>query len=781
MIKKYFAALTIFVLTFLLYVTTIYSGLPSYRDSGDLATAIHTFGIAHPTGYPFYVIIGKIWLNLLPWGNIAYKINVLSALFASLTSTMIFFIISKHLVCQTLIQLLLAFITSILFAISSPVWSLAQVAEMYTLNAFIISIIFYLLPTIFNKNNDNIKHFIKRSLLITFLSGISMTNHQTAVLTFPGVGLYLFLWLKNQNIVFPYKLPRYFLHLILLFLLGFSVNLFMPVRSFTNPTLNWGNPKTVPSFIRVLTRADYGGIKLHPEESKFNFTPAKISEHITKYKEIVINHFGVVGIVFGVIGTLFVWRNIFVLCAFTSFIFGGIFFVILANLPYVEKSTYAILEPHIVLPNMFFSILIFYGMHIVLDKIPNKIAETPVIYSTKVSYNFVKHLNKLLAKMYVYLNDKTVFYSLRSVIILLVALTILTIISKQSETHNRRYDFYAIDFKTNIFSSLPKNSILFNPDDPTAFITMYEQICMKKRTDVYLIAYFRTRWGYEQIRKNYPDILPPTEFDFATDLVNGILEYNFDKHPIYSDLPMKFPEKYKTVPQGIAYLLDYEIRPFAPVDEKMLFDYIYVYRKKYFVSKETDFFTNHLISYYSSAYNNIGLYYQQQNVFDKAYEMFSLALKIDPRLVQAYNNIGILYYQKADYDNAIHYFLEAYNLKTNDGSILYNLGLCYKNKNDIESARGIFSRAMETYPVAANELGLIYLSEGNVSKALESFNRVISYNTRFLPAIYNTGLCYERLGDYKRAAEYYKVYSDNINNRAEQKIISDRISVLKGN
>ena len=70
-------ACIIFV-TLIVYVLgacpTIYVG-----DSGELVAAVHLLGIPHPSGYPLYVLLGKIWTLLLPVGSIAYRMSVFSS------------------------------------------------------------------------------------------------------------------------------------------------------------------------------------------------------------------------------------------------------------------------------------------------------------------------------------------------------------------------------------------------------------------------------------------------------------------------------------------------------------------------------------------------------------------------------------------------------------------------------------------------------------------------------------------------------------------------------
>ncbi|MBN1383999.1 MAG: DUF2723 domain-containing protein, partial [Elusimicrobia bacterium] len=81
-----------FLLSFAVYLATlcptVYVG-----DSGEFATAAYTLGITHPPGYPLYVILGKIFTIIIPFGNIAYRVNLMSAFFGALTCALVYLIV----------------------------------------------------------------------------------------------------------------------------------------------------------------------------------------------------------------------------------------------------------------------------------------------------------------------------------------------------------------------------------------------------------------------------------------------------------------------------------------------------------------------------------------------------------------------------------------------------------------------------------------------------------------------------------------------------------------
>ena len=80
----------VFVLTAALYLRTVGPTLGGGIDSAEYQHIAYTLGIAHPTGYPLYMVLGKIFTTLFAFGNIAYRMNVLSALIGAGAAVFVF-------------------------------------------------------------------------------------------------------------------------------------------------------------------------------------------------------------------------------------------------------------------------------------------------------------------------------------------------------------------------------------------------------------------------------------------------------------------------------------------------------------------------------------------------------------------------------------------------------------------------------------------------------------------------------------------------------------------
>ena len=67
-----------------------------FDDTLEFQLVVPTFGIAHPTGYPLYVITGGLFTRLLPMGNWAWRVNLFSALCAA-TAVVLLFLLARRL------------------------------------------------------------------------------------------------------------------------------------------------------------------------------------------------------------------------------------------------------------------------------------------------------------------------------------------------------------------------------------------------------------------------------------------------------------------------------------------------------------------------------------------------------------------------------------------------------------------------------------------------------------------------------------------------------------
>jgi hypothetical protein len=171
-----------------------------YDDSLEFQLVGPTFGIAHPTGYPLYILLSGLWSRLLfPFGNWAWRMNLFSAVAGAVTVALIF-AISRRLAEGNLWAGLAA---ALAFALSPIWWRQTTIAEVYALHGLFVAAILYTVLNISDSCHAPVEQIDKtqpalapgqnRILVLFILIGLSLTHHRTSLLILPGVSLYLLL------------------------------------------------------------------------------------------------------------------------------------------------------------------------------------------------------------------------------------------------------------------------------------------------------------------------------------------------------------------------------------------------------------------------------------------------------------------------------------------------------------------------------------------------------------------------------------------------------------
>ncbi len=185
------------------------------EDSGLFITAAYFGGIAHPPGYPLYVMLGQLFV-LIPFGSAALKVHILSAVIATAACCCLY-------ACLVILtrNRLIAFIAALSYGLSATFWSFAIRAEVYTLNAFF----FFAILALCLKLNES---YDSRWLFFTaFLFGLSLTNHWPLILLTSGTFVILLFQYVRQMLS-----PRVMAGGIICLGLGLLPYLYLIIRSY---------------------------------------------------------------------------------------------------------------------------------------------------------------------------------------------------------------------------------------------------------------------------------------------------------------------------------------------------------------------------------------------------------------------------------------------------------------------------------------------------------------------------------------------------------------------
>ena len=236
------AALFIFVIT--VYSFTLAPSV-GFIDGGELATVASTLSIAHPTGYPLFTILGRIFSIIPLSSEIVVRLNIMSAIFTAAASVIFFYTMLLLLRVERRNVPLSAMLTSAVFgalvlAFSKTFWDQSAHVEVYSLHLLLSACtMLCFLRAVFSEETALPNH-LKHWVLFAFVLGLCFTNHLTTILFAPG---FLYLYFSARG--FSRSSWKLIAILAAPFLLGISVYLFLPVRAGTEPVLNWGNPVTL--------------------------------------------------------------------------------------------------------------------------------------------------------------------------------------------------------------------------------------------------------------------------------------------------------------------------------------------------------------------------------------------------------------------------------------------------------------------------------------------------------------------------------------------------------
>lgn len=247
-------ALAAFVVYSLGACRTIYVG-----DSGELVAAAHTLGIPHPSGYPLYVLLGKLWTVLLPVGSVAFRMSLFSALFAALAVGLVFLAARALGVGRSA-----ALAASVVFAASPSFWGEANVQRVYALNAFFVALATLMAIRWWNalaiersdSESGSHRSFHGRDRLfvaIALVCGIGAANH--TFLAVWGASFFCFAALIVDRSLM--RRGRTLMAAAAAALLGLSLYGFLLVRSRQDPRLDWNDPETLGALWAVVTRKDF--------------------------------------------------------------------------------------------------------------------------------------------------------------------------------------------------------------------------------------------------------------------------------------------------------------------------------------------------------------------------------------------------------------------------------------------------------------------------------------------------------------------------------------------
>jgi hypothetical protein len=165
-------------LTLLIYLPTLSPSVVT-ADGGELQMIAARLGIAHPTGYPLFTLLGWVCTRL-PWpGDAAYRVTLFCAVLTSATIALLY-LVGRRLGAGRAAS----GVGALLAAFAPRVWMHASAAEVYALSSFFMVLTFWLLLR-WRKGESSLN-------VVALAIGLGLTHHISFRLLGPAILIFVF-------------------------------------------------------------------------------------------------------------------------------------------------------------------------------------------------------------------------------------------------------------------------------------------------------------------------------------------------------------------------------------------------------------------------------------------------------------------------------------------------------------------------------------------------------------------------------------------------------------
>lgn len=418
-------------------------------DSGDLIAAAATLGVAHPSGYPTYLLLARAF-QAIPLGDLAFRTTLLSAAAAILAALLVGRLVLLLCGAAEWHTIAAACVAMLALGLAPLFWSQAIIAEVYSLN----SLCFAALLSFMLDNRQRDTGAYQRAPMQGLIAGLALGNHLT-------VGLAVAVWLVT-NLKHASR-ARLVLWRALWLGCGLLVYLYLPLRAAAHPPINWGAPHDWAGFWWVVSGQAYQGLA-------FGVPASLLGGRIAAWAALLLQQFGPLGLTLGCVGLLygaprargFVWISAGLALAISVFALGY----------NTADSTAYLLPAHLI-----FAIWIGLG--------------------AARLFGLVANTNRVLAA------------AGSAAALALTTLPALAAAPAIDASQDRR----AIEFAESVLAEAPAGAIVVTASDRDTFPLWYYHYALGERPDLAVIAepLLEFGWYRENLRSTYPALAMPAQ------------------------------------------------------------------------------------------------------------------------------------------------------------------------------------------------------------------------------------------------------------------------------
>ncbi len=541
------------LLALIIYSMTL-SPTVSFIDGGELAAVTTTLGIAHPTGYPLFTLLGCIVAHLPVGANEVFRLNAMAAVCCAgavflmfLCAHQIVVLAAKRMMIShpppPVLLLLSAATGTALLAFSETFWAQSVAVEVYSLHLLLIGATLLL---VFRARDTR---SVRLWYAAAFLLGLSFANHMTTVLVVPGV-LYFYYMDGPQGRARWTVMAGAFGF----FLLGLTPYLYLPIRAAQMPVMDWGHPVTWDRFIAHLSGKQY---------RVWIFSSTEVAaRQFSRFVSSVPGEFVIVGLVLAAAGLVVLWR--------------------------AHRRT-------AVGTMLLFAFCLLYAVNYDIHDIES------YFLLAYVCIAFWSACGALAGLVWWH---HTVGRGLVWVIAPAVLVAALPVVAHYRNVDDSR-NFLVEDYTHNMFASLDSGAVVLSYQwDYWVSAAQYYQLVRRERPDIAVIdkELLRRSWYYGELESRYPWLIRASraevdaflrelykfehDIPYAPEMIEGryaamirsFIAKSMAAHPVYvtGEIEPQYTSGFRRVPSGLAFRLfsgdtgttavrlpDFHIRPFA--------------------------------------------------------------------------------------------------------------------------------------------------------------------------------------------------------------------------
>ena len=658
-------AAAVFLVALVVYSWTL-APTVTLTDSGELTVAAYGLGVAHPPGTPLWVTLAHL-ASLVPVGSVAVRINFSSAVFAALACAMLTLVVAELLLTAScfagprrrnravrqgsniessyaggILMFAPAVGAGLLMAFSRTLWAYATITEVYTLNALLILLVFFLVVRwrrrIIETRTDSSVAIATHDTWIyaaAFVFGLAMgVHHVTVALTLPAIAVVVY---RTEGLEFFTSRRLLYAALISIGAL-ILVYSYLPWAASRSPAMNWGNPRSLQEIWRHITGRQYRVF--------FSFSPATMGAQFVEFCRMAFREFGFAWLP---LTLFFAVAGLASACKRDRTAFWFLLLIVLADLAYALSYEIAEDKDAYYLP-AFISIAIAAGLGI------------------RCLIQLAASRRSPMWKPYV---------AAATAIVLASA----TAFAANWPFNNRRHYFIADDYVENLFSTTGPNGLMLTQDWQVASPMLYAQEIEQRRRDVKVvdINLLRRSWYFDYLKHAHPGMMDrsrekiepyvailkqwerdPAAFSRSQDLtqrismaflemIQAIVRNEIKVAPVYITndvlivdslngyLTRWIPQTYQLVPQGLVFNLatdqSFHESPDPHLRMRGLADGTVRFAKD-------DVANLKILPAYTRMLTNRGKYLELFNQHQRAILAFKEALALDPNLGAAQQGLA---------------------------------------------------------------------------------------------------------------------------------------------